>query len=361
MEKVRQGGEPGSQGQMSPEDAKAHARMLMEFDARSRALESRAKAEGAGGSVRPVGETDLLYANYFSNYSRLMTAQLTMDNVLSSRQNAVFLYDSPGRGLAHVIWMGKSPNEYWADIPRDEWVALKSKPETMERASRVMVESYNQALEFYGWSEKPKGFVVEGSRGFGLEAGNVHGVRVSLQNISPLIKALESGDTAKVQRLRKHFTGEVIHEMTHNERDDGLISQVRTEIASHAAQLIFDPKDNVVYNRQLDESLGNIRKSRAGAAKPGVYDKAQYAALLIVAERVAGNNPAFMDAVKADGDANKLGALARLPKLISADDERRLREDALPWVMKEDGVRLLESAREVEKRWGVRPGVLDDA
>ncbi len=359
MEKVVPAGPAG--GGLSEDEARARARMLLQLDERSRALDMKAREQAAGGGVRPVGVADPRYGAYFGSYSSLRLSQMTMDNVLSAGRNAVFLYDLPGKGLSHVIWMGGSPNEYWESLPSKEWDDLRSKPDVVEKANRVIVESYNHALGFYGWAERPKGFVVEGSRGFGLEAGNAHGIRVSFQNISPLVKAVESGDAEKVERLRRHFAGEVVHEMTHNERDDGLISQVRTEIASHAVQLIFDPKDNVVYNGQLAESLGNIRKSRAGGAKPGVYDKAQYAALLIVADQVASGNPAYMDAVKADGDANKLSALLRLQESISADDARRLKEEALPKVMKQDGGALLEEARDVERKWGIKPGVLTEA
>ena len=224
----------------------------------------------------------------------------------------------------------------------------------------ALIESSKQATNFYKWNATPRGFVVEGSKNFGLEAGNIAGIRVSYEEIKPLVDAIKSGDTEEVVRQQKHLAASIVHELTHLERDDGLVSQVQTEIASHISQFIFDPRNNEVFNKQLAYSLKRIEENRSEEKKQkplNLYDKAQFAALLIVADKLAEHSEIFKSALEADSDPHKIATLRSLGTLIGEPEQKYLVEDVLPTIMKLDNAELLQIVRDIESRYDIQQDV----
>ncbi len=339
----------------------ANAELLSALDERTQALEARRQTEKAVDGVKPVKSGDIVHSNYFRNYTSTPIAQMTMSNLVAFNKEGVYLYESSSGGkksLTHVIWMGRDVQQgVWSALPKDEWEKLRHKPELLDSVNRMMVESMDEAREFYPWKIQAKGFIVEGGKG-ALAAGNVHGIKVSHYELRHLIDAVDSGDQAKQAREHRHFTAQVVHEFTHNERDDGLMSSVSTEIASHVAQLAFDPKDNGILNRQFAQSLDNVGKWRDESGKLDLYDSAQYAAMLLTADELAKENAGMRDAMERDGDHNKINALKQMHQLITDKDSARLKAEFLPKVMADEGQALLEKAKAIEGKWGIRASPL---
>lgn len=94
---------------------------------------------------------------------------------------------------------------------------------------------------------KPRGFLIEESKRFGMEVGNIHGIRVNFQIIKPLFEVIQKGDIKEIEKQKKYIASPIVHELTHQERDDGLRSTVKTEIASYITQFCFDPKENEIF------------------------------------------------------------------------------------------------------------------
>lgn len=321
--------------------------------------------------VDRVDGEDERYKEYWEKYTSSPLTRTYINKIISLNRRAIYLYETTNkadeRRLNHILWIYNNPERMipiHEAIPQREWKDLSSKSEVIERVNSLLIESYNRVMDFYNWEYKPKGFVIEGSESFGMEAGTIAGVRVSYQEIAPLIKAIETGDEAGAEKQRKHIAASIVHELTHQERDDGLISQVKTEIASHVAQFVFDPKNNKIFNRQLEYSLSRVAENRnpkkEEKLKPlGLYDKAQYIALLIVANELADHSEAFYNVLQNDKDPHKLEALEKLQDSINAEDAQCLKTDVLPRIMRTDNDKLMEKLEEIEDRFGIQRSVVE--
>ena len=245
-------------------------------------------------------------------------------------------------------------------IPAETLKDIAEEPELTNRINMALLESSSHAINFYKWTATPSGFVVEGSKNFGLEAGNIAGIRVSFQEIKPLVDAVKNGDTEEVVRQQKHLAASIVHELTHLERDDGLGSQVQSEIASHISQFIFDTHTNEVFNKQLAYSLKRIEENRNEGEKQkplSLYDKAQFAALLIIADKLAEHSDLIKSAIETDRDPHKIPTLGRLGTLIDDLEEKYLVEDVLPTIMKLDNAALLHMVQDIERRYNIQQDV----
>jgi hypothetical protein len=317
--------------------------------------------------IQPIDKTDARYKQYFESYSSSPFEQMHFDNLINFNQNGTFLYEiSPeDKKLAHIIWFNNNPDNILPlheIIPAEDWNELISQPELINRVNNILMESFSQALNFYKWADAPKGFVIEQSKKFGLEAGNFAGIRISFPYIKPLFNAIKNNDQEKIKIDKKHITASIIHELTHCERDDGIISQVPAEIASHIAQFIFDPHDNEIFNEQIARSLEQIEKrlnSQENSNWLNLYDKDIYGALLIIAEKLAEQNQTIKSAIEADGDPYKISTLKILGTLIGESDQEYLKETILPAAMKLTGAELLQIIKDIESKNGAQQDAME--
>ena len=322
--------------------------------------------------VDRVDGEDERYKEYWEKYTSSRLTRAYINKIISFNRDAIYLYETTDeadkRRLNHVLWIYNNPERMipiHEAIPQREWKDLSSKPEVIERVNSLLIESYNRVMGFYNWEHKPKGFVIEGSESFGMEAGTDAGVRVNYQEIvAPLIKAIETGDEPSLEKQREYIAASIVHELTHQERDDGLLSQVKTEIASHVAQFIFDPKNNEIFNRQLEYSLSRVAENgnpkKEEKLKPlDLYSKAQYIALLIIANELADHSEAFYNILQNDKDPHKLEALKKMRDSINAEDERYLKTNILPRIMRTDNDKLMGELKEIEGRFGTQRSVVE--
>jgi hypothetical protein len=288
-----------------------------------------------------------------------------MDDLVAANLSDVFLYetlnDQGETKVNHIVWNRRYSEDpaAWQPISPAEWDMVQPKSESLEKASRLVIQSYRQALDFYEWDAPPKGFVVDGSAGLGMEAG-ADGIKISFKNhMAPLLRAVESGDAERVARFQKYLAASMARELARIHQDGGLGDSLASELPGQVAQFIFNTKNNDLYFCELDMTLENVRDARDGVRELEPYDLAQYAALLLVADHVAGQNPSYKAQLESDSDANKLDSLGGLRAAITGEDRTRLKAAFLPWVLKTDGAALLEKAKAAEGKWGISPGILE--
>lgn len=317
----------------------------------------------------PVKRGDERYDHYFKKYSEARIVQLNINNIVALNRHGVFLYEVPSDNgeekLNHVIWIYNNPDQelpVYEVIPTESWTDVANQPALIDRINVALIESSNQATNFYEWNTRPRGFVIEGSKNFGLEVGNIAGIRVSYEEIKPLIDVIKSGDTEGATREQKHLAASIVHELTHLERNVGFVSQVVTEIASHISQFIFDPHNNEVFNRQLAYSLRRIEGNRREGKKQkplNLYDRARFAALLIVAGMLSEHSEIVKSALKKDTDPHKLTTLRSLGTLIGEPEQKYCVEEVLPTIMRLDNAELLQIIRDIESRYDIRQDVIE--
>ncbi len=281
------------------------------------------KQEGKSGKVRRVDMNNPRTKEYWERCTPNLSLQINIKNIVALNRSSVYLYETEGEEqesrLNHVIWIHNNREDIltstYRAIDMQEWKNLSQKQEVIEGVNNILIESYNSVLDFYNWNYQPKGFVIEGSEGFGMGAGKGAGIRIIYRKITPLIKAVEVGDIEEVKRQQKHIAASIVHELTHLEKDETM-SRVMTEIASHVIQFIFNPKDNEIFNDQLEFSLIRIAENRKpDGQKPkeqkplNLYDKAQYIALLITTYELSNHSKVYHDILLNDQDPNKLEAL----------------------------------------------------
>ncbi len=322
--------------------------------------------------VEGVNRDDEKYEEYWKNYGKESTVQRIMDDIVSLNRDAAHLYETTERKqearLNHVIWIYNNPEKLipvYKAISQQEWKDLTDKPEVIEKVGKLLIESYNSAINFYNWRDKPKGFVIEGSKNFGMQAGNIAGVRISYQEITPLIKAIETKDQEETEIQKKYIAASIVHELTHQEREDGLVSFVKTEIASHIVQFIFNPRDNEIFNKQIEYSLNRIAERRnseeAKEQKPIhlLYDKARYIALLIIANELTQHNEEYHDILQNDKDSHKLMALRKLQENISPENEKYLKSDVLQKIIQTNNDELVTNLIEIEELLGIQRSIIE--
>jgi hypothetical protein len=234
--------------------------------------------------------------------------------------------------------------------------------EVIERANTLLIETYNNALVFYPWYHAAKGMVIEGSKDFGMEQGNLLGIRISVEEVIAMLGSLENGKVHEIYVHQQHLAASFVHELTHLERDDGLRSTVNSEIASHIAQFAFAPKGNEIFNQQLARSLTSIAQdhdSKSGDQPSGrIYDKAQYAALLVIGDKIAHSNREYQALLSSDDDPNKLGALRQMSAYIRDEDWECLK-NGLKEIMNTTCENLFRTARDIEREFGVQNSALE--
>lgn len=317
--------------------------------------------ERSASNPRRIDEQNDIFKTYFGSRSEGYSVQrITFSNLISANRNGVFLYESdlsqPNDSLHHAVWLQNSANiSFLYPISQNEWREMEQRPDVIDKTTQLIMECFVEAQRFYPWDQHVDGISLEGKAPFGMEGGNVLGIRVSSADWEPLMLAVKNNDTNSIERLKKHLGASFAHERTHLERDDGLVSTVTTEIASHIAQYAFDPKDNTTFLGQLDRSLQNIEQRVNTSTQHqslSLYDQASYAALVVIADSLNEHSNVLQLALKAEQDSHKIPFLKQISSLMSESDVVYLCEKVLPTIMKTDGKTLLEQAKQIEKKWG---------
>ncbi len=329
--------------------------------------------------VAAVKPDDPAYQQYFEHYSSLPIGQEAVSNVVATNPDGVFLFRTSEDGkekLNHVVWIytaHRDPENHdpfafqlpvYTNISKNDWKEFQADPKLLDRANAILMKCFNEAMNFYPWksTDTPRGLVMEGSKGFGFEGGNFLGIRGSIEEVRPLIAALRENDSVAIAKYQKHLTAVMVHEFTHNERDDGMMSVVDNEIASHIAQFIVDPHKNEIFDQQLSFALNRIEENRTQSdpQKPlSLYDKAQYFALLHITGGLAQRNTALRTTLQSDPDPHKLKTLRSLSVFIQPSDQEYLHRDFLPQIMKTRNEKLMQEAHDLETEHGITRSILE--
>lgn len=329
-------------------------------------VEEETKTEEEITKIRRIEPEEKEFENYFQNYSDLSIAQTHMDNAKNFNSEGTFLYEvtkgEKEKKLNHLIWVYREI-ESRKPIPSQEWQKWNNKPEIIERANTTLLESYSAAIDFYPWKIRPpRGFVMEGIKYHGMEPSGPLGFTISYSEIEPLLKVIENKNEKELKEIKTHLAASFVHELTHEEREDGLGGGFKIEIGSHIAQFIFEPKNNEIFNQQLEDSLSKIEEIRIAKEKEeilGNYEKASYSALLIIADKLANYNEKCKEMLIQDKDPNKLNTLRKLRDFIEEKERKYLKDTVLPEIMRTECEELGEKAKEIEKKLGIAKSVIE--
>lgn len=300
------------------------------------------------------------YNDYFTQYAdRSDLLGITMSNFFTRNRRSAFLFETDsGDSNFHIVWVVNADTPVHRPVPRERWRALCETPELLARVNLILAECYQEALGFYRWESIPSGLVVEDSTKFGMESGNVSGIRVSYQTLEALIRAITEANEVGVAEQEIDLAAQMVHELTHRQRDE-IILNVFSEVFSHAAQFLFEPNCNTIFVQQCKESLQQflINRGAEGAEDTEnglhLYDKAIYLALLIVLDTLVEHNQEALDCLKADEDPQKLNALGCLPELVKQSDSAYLRTHLLGELMTMTRDQLRTRLQEIESRHGL--------
>jgi hypothetical protein len=317
-------------------------------------LEERIQTETRSEGLPTIKKVDEpISKEYFANYSQSVISQSNINNIIALNRDGAFVYETRDQEMHHVIWIYNNPESMlpiYSPLTTDSWQRVSSSESALGAANNALIEVLEKASNFYDWTNRPRGFVIDGSTSFGMEAGNFVGVRVSIAEVEPLLSALRSGETSEVNQIKTHLEASLVHELTHLDRDDGLLSQVKTEIASHIAQFIYEPVQNETFNKQIKKSLEQKRQYRddpqAVNSSRHLYDEATYVAMHIIATRLAISNTEFKQALEVDEDPHKLNALESMQSYIRPEDRTFLKESVLPQVMATPNELLLNEVQQ---------------
>lgn len=334
-------------------------------------LSNRPESDEKPRRIIRINSDDERFKQYFGNFfqTNSPSVQSIIDLTVSRNPQGTYLYEVihvTERRFHHIFWLSRSGAFYYDDepdrnpnkpIPSEIWSELKTKPDVLDKVNTILMECYDDALNFYPWTHRPGGFVIEGGNAFGLEQGDFMGIRINYQEIKELLTAVETEDIQAIELNKRHLSASIVHELTHQEKDAGIMGgSVRVEIPSHITQFIYNPVDNEIFNRQIENTFKEIEKSGAGQkeAKPlGIYDRAIYLALLVVANRLAEHNEEYREVLADDKDPHKLNALRKLRAMMREEDKEFLRTTVLKEIINTDGNKLYEMAESIERSLGI--------
>jgi len=254
----------------------------------------------------------------------------------------------------HVIW------EFNNDQGYDKWWDdVKTTPEITQKVSQDLLGLLESVNNFYPWGSKTEGFIIVGHAGFGMNPGIGEGININYEEIKHLIKAYRDGDQQKIASEKVNLAAQMIHELTHVERDlagdDALtMGTGPEEIGPHIPQFLFDPKNNNVFNRQLKRALDELKTRRdEGRPKQSFgYDWAQYTALLLTADKLAEEHPEIKKALEEDSDPSKIQGLKKVIDLAGSIPEDKRKKISVQF-MKIANRQLLEQSKMVEDKLGI--------
>jgi len=292
-------------------------------------------------------------AAYISEWKKALVSKFgkgadsEVDKFANAELNSFFLYKRFDDGkvhYTHIIWHYDHKGGYNIRnlIPiAAEWHKTKDAKE-IESISGVLAACYAEAEKFYGWDEARArhGIVVDGSSQRGGRAGTIYGMHIDFHYL--FWDSSGNKKTITIERLR-YWTSGMVHEMTHHERNDVNRIEWQKEVATSITEFLFDPKGNIIHARQTSRNLDELKRYReAGSpqrvplqalSRDGMYEIAQYAALLIIADSMSESNKGFRLALIADSDPNKLGALAQIRDMITKVDIAHIKKTRFPDLM----------------------------
>jgi hypothetical protein len=133
---------------------------------------------------------------------------------------------------------------------------------------------------------------------------------------------------------------------------------VKSEIASHIIQFCFDPKENEIFNKELDQTLTKIEKTRETQEPLDLYDKAQYSALLLVAQKLSETSKSVRSILESDLDPAKINALKQLRENIGENEIQTMRQVLVKEFMEKDSDELLRMLSEAEEDLGIKDKIM---
>jgi hypothetical protein len=257
--------------------------------------------------------------------SQGMYGGLALSNMCRKYDKSVFVYNGQDSSQ-HVIWArGQLTGK--KSIDPAEWREVAAKPEVIDATNVTLLGAFQSAQSFIGRKDVIRGITIDGSKGFGMEAGDWDfGIRVSYQNrVQTLMEILENGSPQELADYRTFLVSEFVHELTHRYYQEGLCFGVHVpmETQAHAIQLLYEPRNNVVFNSHLRSTLRSAALA-GGAAELEGYDKAQYLAVALFAARISQKNAMAADAL-ADGLTDH--AFTRAQTLLTDNDVSYLQTD----------------------------------
>lgn len=305
---------------------------------------------------------------YIDNHGGGIISKLTLEELFRSNSSSLKVYEyqqSTDKTIkqSHILWERSEPGLPSIQTTKSDiigrakdWQVWADKPQVVEKANKFLISALIDASNFYPWKSLPNGFVVVYQKGFGMEMGSSAGIRVGFDYIKGLFKAIELGNEESIQREINDVTASIVHEMTHLEREEDPSQHPRREIASHISQYIFNPRDNELFNEQLEETFNKIEKTRLPDTeiKLDLYDQAQYITLMLIADEVSKVNSAVASMLNKDKDPNKLPTLRLLGSLLTDDDISHLKTNFLPNTIHVKGDELIGRFRETEITLGTK-------
>ncbi len=255
-------------------------------------------------------------------------------NFLNDPRNTAVVYRMANRAgkerNLHLGWAFEVDDGVHKPITEPE---LRN-PAAIEAVNAVFVEAFRETVQAYDWQDVRWSLVVEGSSGFGLEAGASLGIRASSVNeVLPLLQALQSGDEARIRRNAAFFTASLAHEFAHNHRDEaaGFSMAREREVVSQMAQFLFNPAENAIFNESVAADLDKLRVPVAGRSPKEAFNYEYYEAmriaLVLVADLALSSRGEFPE-IAAEADRLKEGDELDALKVFAASFEKLPRDRA---------------------------------
>ncbi|MBF0569648.1 MAG: hypothetical protein HQL18_02600, partial [Candidatus Omnitrophica bacterium] len=221
--------------------------------------------------------------------------------------------------------------------------------EVWQQTAEIMARASVEARNYAPWVEDHEGspFVTGARIAMNSAANGGLGLNVGFDaHVKPLMEAIRNNDVDAVEKEKKHITASMVHEKTHEDRDEIMGSNsAGLETASHINQYLFDPKGNVIFNKQLRTALKNyfenVGKETKDPKFDPVYDVGMYRALLIVGFFLSLINPEYR---KVFMEGNPQGFQPALEALIGrpmdAKEADFMKKVVVPVLSRKDSVAL---------------------
>lgn len=301
-----------------------------------------------------IEKTDPSFEAYFTDHQKKFRYGRGFSLFNAQIKAGKFLLRNGNEETKHVIWEFNNEQGYekW-------WDDVRTTPEVTQKVNADLIEFSKQVHEFYPWNSKIEGFIIVGHVGFGMNPGIGEGMNINYEEIKHLIKAYRDGDQQKIDAEKVHLAAQMIHELTHLERDlkgdDSLtFGTGPEEIGPHIPQFLFDPKNNHIFNRQLKRALDELKLKRdLGKPKESFgYNWAQYTALLVTADKLAEENQEIKEALEKDSDPSKTEGLKRVIDLAGSIPERT-RKNISAQFMEVTNRQIIERGKTIEDKLGI--------
>ncbi len=301
-----------------------------------------------------IPKTDPSFEAYFKDFQKIFRYGRHFSLFNTEINTGKFLFRDENGNNKHVIWEFNNDQGY-----QKWWDDVRTTPEITQKVNQDLLGLLENVNNFYPWGSKTEGFIIVGHAGFGMNPGIGEGININYEEIKYLINAYRNGDQQKIDEEKIHLAAQMIHELTHVERDlkgdDALtFGTGPEEIGPHIPQFLFDPENNYIFNRQLKRALDAL-KTRRDEGKPKEsfgYDWAQYTALLVTADKLAEENQEIKEALEEDSDSSKIECLKKIINLAGSIPKEKRKKISFQF-MEIANRQLLEQGRTIEDKLGI--------